>query len=152
MTTKNEVHRTTSAATPDPIDANAPTLLCVDDDPNISEAIARRFHRHGIRVLRAFLGIQGLSQAVTEKPDIIILDLAMPKGQGVEILECLKHNPQTAHIPVLILTGSNDPAMKRKVQHLGAARFFSKPIPFDELLEEIRIVGQNLQGITDDVL
>ena len=138
MNTGNNAHLTTSDPSPDPADTSSPTVLCVDDDPDISEALTRVFHRHGIRVLRAFLGIQGFSQAVTEKPDVIILDVAMPKGQGTEILECLKRNPQTADIPVIILTGKRDPGLKREVQNLGAARFFNKPIPFDELLDEIR--------------
>ena len=125
------------ASSPRAVDGNAPTVLCVDDDPNVSEALARAFHRYGILVLRAFFGIQGLSEAVAQKPDAIILDLAMPKGQGVEILKCLKNNPQTAHIPVFILTGSNDPTMKRRVQHLGAAAYFHKPVCSDELLNEI---------------
>ena len=64
------------------------TVLCVDDDPNISEAIARTSVRHGIRVVRAYLGIEGFLKAITENPDVIILDVAMPKGQGTEILEC----------------------------------------------------------------
>ena len=137
MKTGNDAHLTTSTHSPDPPVRSSPTVLCVDDDPDISEALARAFHRYGIRVLRAFLGIEGFSQAVTEKPDVIILDLAMPKGQGAEILECLKRNPQTADIPVLILTGNNDPDLKRKVENLGAARYFNKPIPFNEMLDEI---------------
>ncbi len=138
MNTGNDAHLPTAIPSPDPPDTSSPTVLCVDDDPNISEALARVFQCHGIRVLRAFFGMQGFSQAVTEKPDVIILDLAMPKGQGTEILECLKRNRQTADIPVIILTGNSDPGLKRKVQNLGAARFFNKPIPFDELLDEIR--------------
>lgn len=55
----------------------------------------------------------------------------------VEILECLKRNPHTAHIPVVILTGSTDPAQKRTVERLGADSYFQKPVRFDELLDEI---------------
>jgi DNA-binding response OmpR family regulator len=115
----------------------APTVLCVDDDPNISEAIGRRLLRLGIRVLRAYDGMQGCWLAVTEKPDVIVLDVAMPNGNGVEILECLKRNEQTANIPVVILTGTTDPGLCRRMQKLGAVQYLSKPIPFDELLAAI---------------
>ena len=114
-----------------------PTVLCVDDDPNISDAIARRLLRHGIRVLRAYDGMQGCWMAATEKPEVIVLDIAMPKGNGVEILECLQRNKQTANIPVVVLTGNTDPSLCQTMQDLGAVRFLSKPIPFDELLNEI---------------
>ena len=115
----------------------APTVLCVDDDPNISEAIGRRLLRLGIRVLRAYDGMQGCWLAVTEKPDVIVLDVAMPNGNGVEILECLKRNEQTATIPVVVLTGKAEPGLCRRMQKLGAVQYLSKPIPFDELLEAI---------------
>jgi DNA-binding response OmpR family regulator len=118
-------------------EVRTPTVLCVDDDPNISEAIGRRLLRLGIRVLRAYHGMQGCWLAATEKPDVIVLDVAMPKGDGIEILQCLKRNEQTASIPVVVLTGKTDPDLCRRMQKLGAVRYLSKPLPFDELLEEI---------------
>lgn len=114
-----------------------PTVLCVDDDPNVSEAIARRLAAFGIRVLRAYDGLQGCWLAVTEKPDVIILDVAMPNGTGSEILDCLKSNDQTVHTPVIVLTGKTDPGLRRQMEKLGAARFLNKPVPLEVLLEEI---------------
>jgi FixJ family two-component response regulator len=121
----------------DTLQAQKPTVLCVDDDPNISEAIGRRLQRLGIRVLRAYDGMQGCWQAATERPGIIVLDVAMPNGNGVEILQWLKRNQQTAGIPVVVLTGKTDPGLCRKMRKLGAIRFLAKPVPFEELLEEI---------------
>ncbi|MDY0165216.1 MAG: response regulator [Thermoguttaceae bacterium] len=115
----------------------APKILCVDDDPNVSEAIARAFSRHGVEVIRAFHGMQGFWLASTEKPDAIVLDLAMPKGPGEEVLECLKRNAQTARIPVIVLTGKSNPGLERHMQRLGADRFLVKPTPADTLLAEI---------------
>ena len=118
-------------------EGTAPTVLCVDDDPNISEAIGRRLLRLGIRVLCAYDGIQGCWLAVTEKPDVIVLDVAMPNGNGEEILECLKRNGQTASIPVVVLTGKADQCLCRRMQKLGAVQYLNKPIPFDKLLDSI---------------
>lgn len=112
-------------------------ILCVDDDPNVSEALARAFSRHGVRVLRAFHGMQGLWLATNEKPDAIVLDLAMPKGPGEDVLGCLKRNAETAHIPVIVLTGKNDPGLERRMRRLGADRFFAKPTSAGALLSEI---------------
>ena len=81
--------------------------------------------------------MQGCWLAATEKPDVIVLDVAMPKGNGVEILECLKRNGQTAGIPVIVLTGKADPGLCRRMQNLGAVRYLNKPIPFDKLLDAI---------------
>jgi DNA-binding response OmpR family regulator len=115
----------------------APTVLCVDDDPNISEALGRRLARLGIRTLRAYDGMQGCWLAATEKPDIIVLDVTMPNGNGVEILECLKRNGQTASIPIIVLTGNTDPSLSRRMQKMGANQFLHKPIPFEVLLQEV---------------
>lgn len=113
------------------------TVLCVDDDPNVSEAVARAFSQHGVNVLRAFHGMQGLWLAANEKPDAIVLDLAMPKGSGEQILECLKRNKETARIPVVVLTGKSNPGLERRMQRLGADRFLAKPTPAEALLAEI---------------
>jgi DNA-binding response OmpR family regulator len=117
--------------------ACVPKVLCIDDDPNVSEALARRLHSHGIEVSMAFCGMQGFWQAVTEKPNVIILDYSMPKGDGCQILECLKRNPQTANVPVIVLTGKVDAGLKNRMLKLGADRFFTEPVPFDALLDEL---------------
>jgi CheY-like chemotaxis protein len=89
----NPDHRTVDRLPPcSRSESPSPTVLCVDDDPNISEAIGRRLQRFGIRVLRAYHGMQGCWLAATEKPDVIVLDVAMPKGSGVEIRKWRKRN------------------------------------------------------------
>jgi DNA-binding response OmpR family regulator len=112
-------------------------ILCVDDDPHVSAAIARSFTHRGLRVLRAFHGMQGLWLAANEKPDAIVLDLGMPKGSGEDILGCLKRNSQTASIPVIVLTGRSDPGLERRMERLGADRFLMKPTSSEVLLDEI---------------
>ena len=119
-------------------------ILCVDDDPNVSAAIARSFTHRGLRVLRAFHGMQGLWLAANEKPDAIVLDLGMPRGSGEEILGCLKRNSQTAGIPVIVLTGRSDPGLQRRVDRLGADRFLMTPTSSETLLDEIRSLVDGL--------
>ena len=114
-----------------------PKVLCIDDDPNVSEAIARRLHSYDVEVVRAFHGMHGFWLAVTEKPDVIITDLRMPQGEGEYVVECLKGNSETAHIPVIVLTGKSEPGLEDKLFRLGVEHFLPKPASFDEILDKL---------------
>ncbi len=110
-------------------------ILAIDDDPNISGALERRFRRYDVEVLRAFHGIHGISLATTEKPDLIITDLVMPQGDGREVVECLKGNAETCDIPIIVLTGKPDRHLARQLRDLGIDGYLTKPVNFDELRE-----------------
>ena len=114
-----------------------PTILCIDDDPDVSGAIERRLSNYDVDVVRAFHGMHGFAEALTHKPDVIVMDLAMPRGDGVTILECLRRNRQTAGIPVIVLTGMRDRRLRHKLLSLGANQFLNKPMRLDELLHEL---------------
>ncbi|MCH7752045.1 MAG: response regulator [Planctomycetes bacterium] len=114
-----------------------PKVLCIDDDPNVSEALARRLHSYDVEVVRAFHGMHGFWLAVTEKPDVIITDLRMPQGEGEYVVECLKGNSETAHIPVIVLTGKSEPGLEDKLFRLGVEHFLPKPASFDEILDKL---------------
>ena len=120
-----------------PKEPRLPTVLFIDDDPQILEAIARRLRRYEIEVLQAFHGMQGYWMAVTEKPDVIVTDLRMPQGDGETVLECLKRNAQTASIPVIVLTGKQESGLKRHMHNVGAAGYLSKPVRFEDLVREL---------------
>jgi DNA-binding response OmpR family regulator len=81
--------------------------------------------------------MQGIWEAVRKRPDLIIMDLAMPNGDGCYILRCLRDNVQTASIPIIVLTGMRDQALAARVMHAGADHFLRKPISFDELLHNM---------------
>ncbi len=114
-----------------------PKVLCIDDDPNISGALARRLHRYDVEVVRAFHGMHGFWLAVTENPDVIITDLRMPQGEGEYVVECLKRNVETSHIPIIVLTGKNEPGLEDKLFRLGVEHFLSKPASFDDILDKL---------------
>ncbi len=113
------------------------TILSIDDDPDISMAIECRFRPFGIEVLRAFHGEQGIWLATTEKPDLIITDLVMPRSSGDNVIECLKSTPETRHIPIVVLTGQSNGYMRRQVRNLGADAYLTKPIQFQELQQVV---------------
>jgi len=115
----------------------APTILCIDDDPEVSGAIERRLSRYDVQLIRAYHGMHGFAEALAHKPDVIVMDLAMPSGDGATILECLRRNQQTAAIPVIVLTGMRDRRLRQRLLNLGANQFLRKPILLDELTHEL---------------
>ena len=118
--------------------AQSPVVLCIDDDPQVSEVIRDRLYDYEVKLLSAFSGMQGLWLAATHKPDVIITDLLMPMGDGATIIECLKHNAKTAAIPIIVLTARRETGLPRHVKEIGADSFLNKPILFNDLLEELR--------------
>lgn len=118
-------------------DRKTARILCVDDDPDISRAIQLRLSEYQVDVVRAFFGIQGFWDAITESPDLIIMDLAMPNGDGRFMLQSLRNNPEIRNVPVIILTGMRNHTLKNEMFNLGADQFLTKPIRFDELIHEI---------------
>lgn len=112
-------------------------ILCIDDDPHVTDALARRFYPYDIRVLRAFHGMQGLWMAAEERPDLIVTDLQMPRGRGDDLIRCLKANPLTAKIPVLVITGVHDAGTASQLLSLGAEDVLFKPVDFRELLARV---------------
>ena len=129
-----------------------PTILCVDDDPDITWTIEMRMKPYDVTVKRAFHGMHGIWEAVRSRPDLIIMDLAMPNGDGSYILRCLRANADTATVPIIVLTGMRDPALAGRLIQEGADAFLRKPLAFDELLHNIsRFVDlRKLEDEADD--
>ena len=123
---------------------SSPKILVVDDDPNITRALWRRFRSVGIEVIRSHHGKEGMVLAMSERPDVIITDYKMPGISGERFLMNLKYNDLTKHIPVIMITGvtfggKEDFALKRQVLGPGGAvSFLNKPLDFDALLNELR--------------
>ncbi len=116
----------------------SPVVLCIDDDPQVSEVIRDRLYDYEVKLLSAFSGMQGLWLAATNKPDVIITDLLMPMGDGATIIECMKRNAKTASIPIIVLTAKCGSDIQHHMKKIGADSFLTKPILFNDLLEELR--------------
>lgn len=122
---------------PVPQGTATPRILCVDDDPDIQTALELRMRPYDVEIEHAYYGMQGIVEAGKSRPDLIIMDLAMPNGDGEYLLECIKQNSATATIPVIVLTGMRNPELKNRVLSGGAEVFLNKPAPFDELLHHV---------------
>ncbi|QDT91869.1 response regulator [Gimesia algae] len=114
------------------------TILCVDDDPDITCAIQKILSNYDVDVISDCCGRLGTWDVYKKKPDLIITDLRMPDGDGQHLLEEVKVNAQTSHIPVIVLTGQRDAHLPGRLRHLGAAGFLQKPVHYTSLLAEIR--------------
>lgn len=119
------------------LQTNLPKILCIDDDPDIQTIVEMRLKPLGVQVERAFHGMQGIAEASRSDPQLILLDLAMPNGCGLEVLESIKSKPSLSQIPVIVLTGMRDPMLLKTVRAAGAERILPKPIEFGRLLGEI---------------
>jgi len=89
------------------------TGLVIDDDPKAVQMVSVQLENFGYKTLNAFGGAEGISAARQRHPDFIVLDLMMPEVNGFEVVEALKHDAQTAAIPILILTAKQITAEDR---------------------------------------
>ena len=117
---------------------STPRVLCIEDDPEFARALQIRLESRGISVLRAATGLDGFCAAVGEPADAILLDYQLPNGCGHFILQQLKANLATSHIPVIVISGTKDRALEYTLVNVGAVRFFQKPFDFEELMCELR--------------
>ena len=113
-------------------------ILIVDDERDIVKALMIRLQGAGYEVVTAFDGAQGVFMAHKEKPDLIILDIRMPAGNGFSVAQRLKRSMHTFTIPVIFLTGSPEKNAEEKAMALGARFYIKKPYDPEELLDAIK--------------
>jgi len=113
-------------------------ILIVDDERDIVKALMIRLQGAGYEVVTAFDGAQGIFVAHKEKPDLILLDIRMPAGDGFSVAEKLKHSVNTFSIPVIFLTGSPERNAEERATTLGARFYIKKPYDPEELLDAIK--------------
>jgi len=116
------------------------TILVVDDEPDILGLLEFKLKREGYIVLTATDGLRGLAVAQTHLPDVIVLDIMMPKMDGFEVLDHLKRGENTAHIPVIMLTAKAQSADIARGAISGADLYLTKPFDPDDLMAAIRRV------------
>jgi DNA-binding response OmpR family regulator len=122
-------------------------ILVVDDDPDLVESVAMKVESKNFRVAKAYDGIEAWEKIKEERPDLIILDVMMPRKNGYELCDELKKDNQYKDIVVVLLTAVGDAVTTTKYTHFGgkttlADDFIPKPIDLDRLME---IVKENLE-------
>ncbi|MDX1993889.1 MAG: hybrid sensor histidine kinase/response regulator [bacterium] len=122
-------------------------VLVIEDQPTILENILETLELEGFVPLGADSGYEGLQTAFQHHPDLILCDLMMPEIDGYQVLRELRRNPQTASIPVIILTAAVDHAAYRQGMELGADDYLTKPFSPLELVGAIQTRLQKRQAL-----
>ena len=116
------------------------TVLIVEDEKNIVDILRFNLQREGYRTCEAYDGEDGLAQAMSEKPDLILLDVMLPKLNGFDV--CRRLRDQGDNVPVIILTAREEEADKVLGLEIGADDYITKPFSMRELIAR---VGANIR-------
>ena len=117
-----------------------PKILVVDDDEHILRSLSQYLELEDFNVVSASSGPEALTLFAQEKPDLLVLDVMMPGMDGFQVLETLRKDPETAGVPVLMLTARDQHNDILKGYQMGATSYLVKPFNLDELVEAIREV------------
>ncbi|WP_433375226.1 response regulator [Actinoplanes sp. CA-142083] len=127
-----------SALTSAPISAPpSPTILIADDDDDVRDVIAFKLQVAGYRTLSADNGRTALSLAVEARPRVVILDVTMPQLDGLRVCQELHARPETARIPVLMISGNSRPSDLDLGFSAGADDYLPKPFSQREMLRRV---------------
>lgn len=128
-------------------------ILLVEDNPNDAELAMRALRKHNLanRVMHVADGAEALDylfargrfagRDVGERPRLILLDLKLPKVDGLEVLRAVKSDPRTALTPVVVLTSSKEDRDLVETYKLGVNSYIVKPVDFDKFVEAVRDLG-----------
>jgi DNA-binding response OmpR family regulator len=109
------------------------TVLVADDDPDIQSLVVLRLERSGYRVLSASDGREALDIALREQPDLAVLDITMPKLDGLEVTRSLRAHEETSEMPVILLTARVQEDDVAQGLDAGATDYMKKPFSPQEL-------------------
>ncbi|MBN1794599.1 MAG: response regulator [Candidatus Omnitrophica bacterium] len=113
-------------------------ILIADDDEHIVKLLARRLKEENYDVIAAYDAVNAVAKARSEKPDLILLDLKMPAGGGLNVFESLKLLSNTVFTPVIFMTGFPNPELQEKIKEMGATDFIVKPFGGKELFTKVK--------------
>jgi DNA-binding response OmpR family regulator len=114
------------------------TILVVDDDPRIVELLHIALGAHGFRVISASNGEDALRQAFDELPDLVILDVRLPRRSGYEVCETIRREPQLAHLPVIMVSALTETEARLQGLARGADDYLPKPFSPKELIAKVK--------------
>ncbi|MBL0291226.1 MAG: Hpt domain-containing protein [Betaproteobacteria bacterium] len=121
-----------------PSEARAPLIMVVDDSLTVRKITSRLLAREGFKVMLAKDGVDALEVLAGEIPDVMLLDIEMPRMDGFELTRNLKADPRLAHIPIIMITSRTAEKHRERARTLGVDLYLGKPYQEDELLGHLR--------------
>ena len=123
------------------------TIVVADDDKVIQALVADFLRKKGFNVVPALDSMQAMMAVRNTSPKAVILDINMPGGGGIDVLRKLKASTKTMQIPVLVITGSEDPKLADEARNVGAEEFLMKPVNLDGLYAALmRSLGRPVEA------
>src|SRR3981189_328918 len=116
--------------------AETKTILIVDDDTELSDGLRIMLERQGYRVLQARNGQEGKSVIYAQRPDLVILDMMMPRMGGYPVLEHFRDKPDAP--PIIMITANEGSRHKAYAEYLGVVDYLRKPFAMERLLEAVQ--------------
>jgi two-component system alkaline phosphatase synthesis response regulator PhoP len=126
------------------MESNLKKVLIVDDEPDILEIISYNLIKEGYEILTAKNGIEALDKVASYKPDLVILDIMMPKMSGVEVCKILRSKPEYNDTLILFLSALSDESSQIKGLETGADDYVSKPISPKVLVSRVNAIFRRL--------
>jgi DNA-binding response OmpR family regulator len=119
--------------------AETRTILLVEDEPLLANLLKQRLEKEGITVILCRDGEEALKTLRETKPDLILLDVILPKISGFELMETLKADPQFEKAPIIIISNLGQDTDVQRGQELGAIQYFIKAkVSIEELVEHVK--------------
>ncbi len=121
------------------MDTSKKKVMIVEDDEHISKVYEIKFAKEGIASSLARDGVEAVTKITAEKPDVILLDLMIPKKDGFEVLTEIKKNPELVNIPVLVLSNLGQKSDQERAMVLGANEYLVKvDYPIQEVINKVK--------------
>jgi CheY-like chemotaxis protein len=132
-----------------PTASPAPCILLVDDDRRIVELLEIAFSAHGFRVLTAADGEEAMKRTIAERPDLVVLDVRLPRKSGLEVCEWLRRDPDDPAVPVIMVSAVVDPETRLQAFTRGADDYLTKPFSPKELIARVkRVLARSAEART----
>ncbi|MAU02036.1 MAG: two-component system response regulator [Anaerolineaceae bacterium] len=121
-----------------------PSVLIVDDEPMTRNLLRLMLERAGFAISEAEDGLKALLMVAEQSPDVLLLDVMMPNMDGLTVCEKLRARPETAVLPIILLSARTSPESVKAGMEAGATRYLGKPISHEQLIQTVRDVLENI--------
>lgn len=115
-------------------------ILIIEDDEVAGKILTDAFSKAGFNATKAVDAVQGQQATSSLKPDLIILDLMLPAGNGIDLLRNLRASTQTQGIPVVVVTAYKGEEVRKEAEEIGVQGYFTKPHSNQELIQKIKAI------------